>query len=72
MKTVRKASTQKPARNLLHLDEQLCFALYSTGLALNNTRLILQGALPAATLALIVELLFELLAKLVIPAHLRR
>ena len=36
MKTVRKASTQKPARNLLHLDEQLCFALYSTGLALNK------------------------------------
>lgn len=43
-----------------------------TGLALNNTRLILQGALPAAMLALIVELLFELFAKLVIPAHLRR
>jgi osmoprotectant transport system permease protein len=43
-----------------------------TGLALNNTRLILQGALPAAVLALIVELLFELFARLFIPTHLRR
>ena len=45
MKTVRKASTQKPARNLLHLDEQLCFALYSTGLALNKVYRKLLGPL---------------------------
>ena len=33
-----KAAAAKSARtkNLLHLDEQLCFALYSTGLALNK------------------------------------
>jgi osmoprotectant transport system permease protein len=43
-----------------------------TGLALNNTRLILQGALPAALLALVVELLFELFARLFIPAPLRQ
>jgi len=28
--------TPKGSRNLLHLDEQLCFALYSTSLALNK------------------------------------
>ena len=33
-----KAAAAKSSRtkNLLHLDEQLCFALYSTGLALNK------------------------------------
>ena len=33
MKTAPKSTR---ARNLLHLDEQLCFALYSTSLALNK------------------------------------
>ncbi len=42
-----------------------------TGLALNNTNLILQGAIPAACLAILVELLFELLEKMVIPEHMR-
>ncbi len=42
-----------------------------TGLALNDTSLILQGAIPAACLAIIVELLFELLEKYVIPEHMR-
>lgn len=42
-----------------------------TGLALNDTSLILQGALPAACLAIIVELLFELLEKKIIPEHMR-
>jgi len=42
-----------------------------TGLALNNTQLILQGAIPAAVLAIVVEFLFELLEKVLIPRHLR-
>lgn len=42
-----------------------------TGLALNNTHLILQGAIPAAALAIVVEFLFELLEKALIPKHLR-
>lgn len=42
-----------------------------TGLALNDTNLILQGAIPAACLAIIVELLFELLEKRIIPEHMR-
>ncbi len=42
-----------------------------TGLALNNTHLILQGAIPAAVLAIVVEFLFELLEKALIPKHLR-
>jgi osmoprotectant transport system permease protein len=43
-----------------------------TGLALNNTSLILQGAVPAAVLAIGIELLFELLEWWLVPAHLRR
>lgn len=42
-----------------------------TGLALNNTTLILMGAIPAALLAIITELLFEGVEKLVVPSHLR-
>jgi osmoprotectant transport system permease protein len=42
-----------------------------TGLALNNTQLILQGAIPAAMLALLMELLFTLLEKTILPAHLK-
>ncbi|MEQ8304165.1 MAG: glycine betaine ABC transporter substrate-binding protein [Cyclobacteriaceae bacterium] len=42
-----------------------------TGLALNNTQLILQGAIPAAVLAIMVEFVFELLEKALIPKHLR-
>lgn len=42
-----------------------------TGLALNNTSLILRGALPAAALALLVEFIFELLEKASVPPHLR-
>ncbi len=42
-----------------------------TGLALNNTQLILQGAIPAAGLAILVEFLFELLEKAMVPKHLR-
>jgi len=41
-----------------------------TGLALNDTRLILQGAVPAACLAILAELLFEFLERLLIPKHL--
>ena len=40
-----------------------------TGLALNDTGLILQGAVPAAGLAILVELLFELLERLTIKPH---
>ena len=42
-----------------------------TGLNLNDHRLILEGALPAAALAIIVELLFEWVERALIPAHLR-
>jgi len=42
-----------------------------TGLTLNDQRLILAGAIPAALLALAVELLFELLEHALVPAHLR-
>lgn len=41
-----------------------------TGLALNDTSLILQGAIPAALLALGAELLFELLERRLVPRHL--
>jgi len=41
-----------------------------TGLALNDSRLILEGAIPAALLALLVEFGFESLEKLLIPKHL--
>ena len=43
-----------------------------TGLALNDTGLILQGAVPAALLAVLTELGFEQLERLLIPAHLLR
>jgi osmoprotectant transport system permease protein len=42
-----------------------------TGLALNNTELILRGAIPAAVLALLVEFGFGLLEKWWVPKHLR-
>ncbi len=42
-----------------------------TGLALNDTGLILQGAIPAAILAIVTELAFSGLERLLIPAHLR-
>jgi osmoprotectant transport system permease protein len=42
-----------------------------TGLNLNNTGLILEGALPAALLAIVTELLFDWLERSLIPAHLR-
>ena len=41
-----------------------------TGLALNDTGLILQGAIPAAALALLTELLFEALERRLVPRHL--
>lgn len=40
-----------------------------TGLALNDTNLILQGAIPAACLAILVELLFEVLERLIVKPH---
>ena len=42
-----------------------------TGLSLNNVGLILQGALPAAGLAVLTELLFEALELVLLPRHLR-
>ncbi|MEH6571160.1 MAG: glycine betaine ABC transporter substrate-binding protein [Halioglobus sp.] len=42
-----------------------------TGLTLNDHRLILEGAIPAALLAIVVELLFEGIERASIPAHLR-
>ncbi|MEE9172055.1 MAG: glycine betaine ABC transporter substrate-binding protein [candidate division NC10 bacterium] len=41
-----------------------------TGLALNNTSLILEGAIPAAILAILTEWAFEGLEKVLIPRHL--
>jgi osmoprotectant transport system permease protein len=43
-----------------------------TGLALNNTSMILEGAIPAAILAILVEFLFELVEKLFLPKHLQQ
>ncbi len=40
-----------------------------TGLALNDTSLILQGAIPAACLAIVTELLFELLERKLVKPH---
>lgn len=42
-----------------------------TGLALNDPNLILQGAIPAACLAVLVELSFDLLEMLLVKKHLR-
>jgi len=43
-----------------------------TGLALNDTGLILRGAVPAALLAIIVEFMFEMLERLIVPKHLKQ
>jgi osmoprotectant transport system permease protein len=43
-----------------------------TGLALNQTELILRGAIPSALLAIGIELCFEIIDKLLIPKHLRQ
>lgn len=43
-----------------------------TGLALNNTKLILMGALPAALLAILTELIFEVIEKFMSPAYLKK
>ncbi len=43
-----------------------------TGLTLNNYQLILQGALPAAALAILTEFLFEWLERKIVPGHLRQ
>ena len=42
-----------------------------TGLALNDTGLILEGAIPAALLAVATELAFEQLERALVPGHLR-
>ena len=42
-----------------------------TGIRLDNVGLILQGAVPAAALALLVQGLFELLERLLVPKGLR-
>ncbi len=42
-----------------------------TGLALNDTGLILQGAIPAAVLAIVADILFDLSERLLIPRHMR-
>ncbi|MEQ8952645.1 MAG: ABC transporter permease, partial [Gammaproteobacteria bacterium] len=40
-----------------------------TGLALNDTSLILQGAIPAAGLAIVTEILFEVLERALVKPH---
>ncbi|MEE4277564.1 MAG: glycine betaine ABC transporter substrate-binding protein [Halieaceae bacterium] len=42
-----------------------------TGLSLNDNALILEGAIPAAVLAVAVEVLFEAIERSFVPAHLR-
>ncbi len=42
-----------------------------TGLALNDTRLILQGAIPAAALAILTEILFGLIERSLVVPHMR-
>jgi osmoprotectant transport system permease protein len=42
-----------------------------TGLSLNDNQLILEGALPAAGLAILTEIAFELVERRFLPAHLR-
>lgn len=42
-----------------------------TGLALNDVALILQGAIPAALLAIVTELAFEAFERTLVPGHLR-
>lgn len=41
-----------------------------TGLALNDTKLILMGAIPAAILAVLTEIVFEIIERLVVPKYL--
>lgn len=41
-----------------------------TGLALNDTSLILEGAVPAAVLAILTELFFEIIERVAVPRHL--
>ncbi len=41
-----------------------------TGLALNNTNLILMGAIPAAILAILTEIFFEIIERIFVPKHL--
>lgn len=43
-----------------------------TGLALNDTSMILKGAIPAALLAILIEFLFEMLEQIFIPKHLKQ
>ena len=42
-----------------------------TGLALNDPKLILEGAVPAAVLAIFMDLAFDALERFIVPAHLR-
>jgi len=43
-----------------------------TGLALNDTKLILEGAIPAALLAILIEFVFEIIERMYIPKHLKQ
>lgn len=43
-----------------------------TGLALNNTKLILMGAVPAALLAIFTEVFFEIIERMIVPKHLQK
>lgn len=43
-----------------------------TGLALNDTGMIMKGAIPAALLAIIVEFVFELIERMFVPKHLQQ
>jgi osmoprotectant transport system permease protein len=43
-----------------------------TGLALNNSTMIMRGAIPAALLAIVIELIFELLQRKLTPHYLKK
>lgn len=43
-----------------------------TGLALNDTKMILKGAIPAALLAILIEVMFEIIEQVFIPRHLKQ
>ena len=46
-------------------------AIIVTGLALNNNKIILQGAIPSAVLAILVHILFEYLDRIIVPKGIR-
>ncbi len=57
---------------LMDLRQRIGDVEQGVGLPLKNTRLILHSTIPAALLAIAVELIFEFIERFLIPAHLRQ